>query len=354
MPLGVCALKAYLKKNGVINTSVLDLNIKSFLNAEHKYLWEDEKLKYWLYEDLFYKKILPILDIDNMLRQIFAKNPDVIGFTVNAASIHSALYLIREIKKHTKVRVVAGGALCHENNAKIFLNSGVDAVVIGEGEETLLELVNDFTLHKGVYMLDDGKPVYGGKRDLLDIETLPFPDFDDIIDDYCNIGSHVWVSTSFVRGCPNKCAFCEESPFWNRVRQRSPEKIVEELTFLKERYNTNYFYKSDSILAANPKTLERVCDYIIDNNLQLHWFSQARLDKWLTKDLLVKMSKAGCTDLSFGAESGSQKVLDFMHKNTNVSEMVRIIKEARQAGINVNITLMVGAPKENLIDFLKP
>ncbi len=353
IPLGICALKAYLNKYAKNNVSVLDLNIKSFLQSEHKSWWEDKNLKYWLYDDLFYKKILPELDINGLLNQILTKKPDIIGFSVNAASVHSALFLIREIKKQTKVKVVAGGALCHENNAEMFLKSGVDAAVVGEGEETFLELASDFKLHKGVYMLDKGKLVYGGRRGLVDIETLPYPDFDDIIDDYRKIGSKVWLSTSFVRGCPNRCAFCEESPFWKKVRQRSPENIVKELIFLKNRYKSNYFYKSDSILAANAETLEKICDYIIDNNLKIYWFSQARLDKWLTKDLLVKMKRAGCTDLSFGAESGSQKVLDFMHKNTRVNEMERIIKEAKQAGINVNITLMVGAPKETFIDFLK-
>lgn len=352
MPLGVCSLKAYLKQNSQI-ASVVDLNIKTFLNSEKKYLWEDSSLKYWLYKDLFYHKVLPAININKSVDQILQYKADIIGFSVNAASIHSSMILVSAIKKQSDAKIIFGGALCHHDNAEMFLRNGVDAVVIGEGEETLLDLVSDFKLCKATYMIENNKLVYGGTRALIDVNTLPYPDFEDIIDDYRNFSSGVWLSTSFVRGCNNRCAFCEESPFWQKARQKSPQKIIEELSHLTKTYNTKFFHKGDSILATSGKIMNEICELIIKRNLELQWFSQARLEKWLTKDLLLKMKQAGCSDLSFGAESGSQKVLDWMNKNANVTESIRIIKDAHNAGINVNITLMVGAPKENLIDFFK-
>lgn len=352
MPLGICTLKAYLNEKGE-NASVIDLNIISFINSEEKYLWEDSSLKYWLSKDLFNTTVLPIIKINRLVEQILNAKANIIGFSVNAASIHITTILVNEIKKQSDAKIIFGGALCHKNNAEMFLKNGVDAVVIGEGEETLLELVNDFKLCPGVYMIEKNKVVYGGKRELLDVNTLPYPDFDDIIKDYRKISQEVWLSTSFARGCNNKCAFCEESPFWGNVRQKSPKKIVDELSFLSNKYNTKYYHKVDSMLSISGRTMEDICTLIIEQKLELYWFSQARLEKWLTKDLLVKMKLAGCADLSFGAESGSQKVLNWMNKNTNVKESIRIIKDTHDAGINVNMIIMVGAPKENLLDFIK-
>lgn len=352
MPLGVCSLKAYLTQNSQ-SASVIDLNIKSFFDSEKKYLWEDSSLKYWLYKDLFNAIVLPAIHINSLVEQILKSEADIIGFSVNAASIHSAMILVSAIKKQTDVKIIFGGALCHRDNAEYFLRNGVDAVVIGEGEETLLDLVNDFKLCKGVCMIENDELVHGGTRELIDVNTLPYPDFGDIIDDYRKLSSRVYLSTSFVRGCNNKCAFCEESPFWKTARQKSPQNIVAELSHLTKTYNKDFFHKGDSILATSGKIMDEICELIIKKNLKLQWFSQARLEKWLTKELLLKMKKAGCSDLSFGAESGSQKVLDFMNKNVNVKESIRIIKEAHDVGINVNITLMVGAPTENIFDFLK-
>jgi len=352
MPLGICSLKAYLLDKGQ-SASVIDLNIKSFLSTEKKFLWEDEYLKHWLYEDLFHTTILPILQIQNQVEQILQTGANIVGFSVNAAAIHSSMILVHEIKKQSDVKIVFGGALCHHDNAEMFLRNGVDAIVIGEGEDTLLDLVNNFSLCRGVYILENNQAVFGGKRELLDVNSLPYPDFDDIIEDYRKFSPKVWLSISFVRGCNNICAFCEESPFWVKARQKKPQIIADEIHFLSKKYNTKYFQKGDSILAVSGKVMHEICDLILQQKIDLQWFSQARLESWLTKDLLVKMKQAGCSDLSFGAESGSQKVLDLMHKNTNVAESMRIIKDAHNTGIRVNATFMVGAPNENIFDFFK-
>lgn len=352
-PLGICALKSFLINNGY-KATVWDLNIKTYLDCEHKELWLDNKDRLqWEEEKSFYNKVLPKLNLNRYIDDILSRDDDIIGFSISYFSIFVSLYMAEKIKEHSQKKIIFGGAGCYEKDVERYLSLGIDAIIMGEGEETLLELVRDFKLCKGVYMLQNNQVVYGGARKLLDIDSLPYPDFDDIIDDYRKFSSELRLSSSFLRGCTNRCAFCDESPYWQRVRQRSPENIIKELSFLKSRYNITGFDKGDSTLVDSPVTLNKICDLIINSKLNLKWYSQVRPEKWLTYDLLQKMQKSGFIACCYGVESGSQKVIDGMNKKLNIKEIERVIRDTKKAGISVGITLMVDSPKESLFDFFK-
>ncbi len=353
MPLGVCSLKSYLVKNGQ-DATVLDLNMKTYIDSENKELWADDCKTVWSSADGFKETILPKLDITKMLEHILSRNADIIGFSINNSTEYISVILTKEIKKKSKKTIIFGGPGCYDINAEKFLRAGVDAIAIGEGEGTLLEFVQERKLCKGIYMLHDDKVVYGGSRKPLDIDTLPFPDYDDIVDDYLKFSPEMGaVSASFVRGCTNRCSFCNESPFWGKVRQRSPENIVNELKYLKQRYHMQFFNKADSTLAISADSLNKICDLIIESNLNVKWHSQARPEKWLTPELLRKVYQAGCVHVHYGVESGSQKILDLMKKNLNVKVMKQVIKDTDEAGIKASLFIIVDSPKETLIDFIK-
>jgi radical SAM superfamily enzyme YgiQ (UPF0313 family) len=352
MPLGICALKSYLVKNGQ-EATIIDLNLKTYFDSENKKLWDWKYTLDWFYEESFYKKILPQLDINKMLGHILSEDADIIGFSTNLSSIYSSLILTKKIKEHSQKKVVFGGIGCHEDIVEGLLRAGVDAIVMGEGEEAFLELVRDFKLCQGVYMLQDDKVVYGGSRKLLNVDTLPFADFDDIIDDYRKFDPDVQVSFSFLRGCTNRCVYCSESAFWQKARQRSEENIINELKHIKSKYNANGFFKADSILTISAESLYKICDLMIENNLNMKWGSQARAEKWLSPELLQKMVQAGFTYVSFGVETGSQKMLDKMKKNYNIKEVQLVIKNTNNAGIDVFVNLMVDSPGETWVDFIK-
>lgn len=352
MPLGVCYLKTFLIQNGQAAT-VLDLNIKMYLDSDHKEIWDEEIRWKWESTDTFHNTVLPDLDIDKWLNYILSQDADIVGFSISYSSLYISLLFAEQIKKNSNKKVVFGGAGCYEDKIEEYLRAGIDAVIVGEGEQTLLEFVKDFKLCKGVYMLQNDKVVYGGTRPLLDIDSLPIPNFVDIIDDYRKMTPNPWISSSFLRGCTNRCAFCDESPFWQRIRQRSPENIVGELAFQQSRYNAAGFNKGDSILADSPETLNKICDLMIQSNLNLQWYSQARPVKWLSFELLQKLYQAGLRGVCFGVESGSQKVLDRMNKKLDIKEIERVIQDTKKAGIMPAMTLMVDSPKENLIDFVR-
>ncbi len=352
MPLGVCSLKAWLTKHG-FESEILDLNVKLYLESEKKYLWDANYQNLWIGEDSFNNNILKNINLSKWIDKIVNSDADILGFSVSYQSVQISLYLVKQIKLRTGKKIIFGGPECHKYNVESFISKGVDVVVEGEGEQSLLELMQNFRLCPGVYMPQNDKIVYGGNRDLIDINTLAFPDFDDIIDDYKKLSHPLWLTVSFIRGCPNRCAFCEESVMWKKSRQRSPEIIVEELLYLKERYHPEGFHKGDSVLADSAITTNRICDLLIEKQVGLLWYSQARPEKWMSLDLLKKLKKAGCMSLSYGVETGSQKMLDKMRKNLQIENIKIVIKNSLKAEMMTHVNIMVDSPQETWIDFLK-
>lgn len=366
IPLGLPSLSAYLKQEGH-DVSILDLNIKMYLGAaeEAKELWHRKNLDFWGSEQLFLNKVLPRLEKieEKWVNTILQSNPGIIGFYISYISKWMALSLAKRLKEKNKdIVVIFGGPDCFRENAESFLETGdVDAVVIGEGEITLSQLVDSYEKTgrlqpcPGVVLRDNGKIVYGGKREAIkDLDALPYPDFSGFIDDYKALfGDEACLSISWVRGCTHRCAFCYESQFWGQPRARSPESICREFIFQKEKYKVNVFFKGDSILAISEKQLLETCDFLIEKKADVYWSSQSRLENYLTPESLEKLHRAGCCSLGYGLESGSQAVVDRLNKGFQVKAAQGILINTKQAGIRPNISIMVGSPGETITDFLK-
>ncbi|MGD0337129.1 MAG: radical SAM protein [Candidatus Omnitrophota bacterium] len=366
MPLGLSCLSAYLKKEGH-EVSILDLNIKMYFDAKEKdkKLWHRKNWNFWNNGTLFFNKILPRLQdiqekwVDTLLESGFG----IIGFYISCTSQWMALSLAKRLKEKNKdIAVIFGGPDCSRENAERFLKTAdVDAVVMGEGEITLSQIVSSFEKTgqikpcPGALFRENGEIVYGGQRELIEnLDTLPYPDFSDFIDDYKILfKDSIQLSISWVRGCTHRCTFCYESRFWGSPRPRSPESICREFISQKQKYNVSAFYKGDSILAFSEELLFKTCDLLIENGGDIFWGSQARLENYLTPESLQKLYKAGCRYLWYGLESGSQSVLDKMNKGLQVRQAQDIIINTKKAGISTCLFIIVGSPGETIIDFIK-
>ena len=353
LPLGLAYLSAYLKSKGH-ECKILDINMKMFhfLGKREQDLWHIKNRPLWETREAFEKKVLPRIrySIDKWVNYILFYKPDIVGFYLSYSTEFMSIILAKKLKEKG-IKIIFGGPGCFHENAKRF-SEIADAIVIGEGEITLEELLsNGLQVCKGAYV----NGVWGGEREQIpDLDSLPYPDFDDLIGDYKAIlGNNTWISTSWVRGCPAKCHFCYDRMYWRGARMRSAESIVGEIEHQQAKYKVFKFNKSDSTLTTSPQQLNEVCDLIISQGLKIDWYSQARPDTYLTKELLNKLHEAGCTGLMFGVESGSQKVVDSMNKHFIVKEAERILKDAKEVGIAPAMTLMVHAPKETWWDFLK-
>jgi anaerobic magnesium-protoporphyrin IX monomethyl ester cyclase len=221
----------------------------------------------------------------------------------------------------------------------LYLRNGADAVMIGEGEITLKQLIAvmsseqpvDYSSITGIAYLSEGKIMVTGKRAVLnDLDVLPSPAWDLVnMEAYRKrwIHKHGYFSLNTVttRGCPYKCNWCAKPVYGNRYNSHSPSRIVNELAVLMGKYHPDHIWFCDDIFGLKPEWVNEFADLVTERGLKFQFKIQSRADL-LSKEGTVKaLSRAGCETVWLGAESGSQKILDAMDKGIKVEE----IKEAR-------------------------
>jgi len=259
--------------------------------------------------------------------------------------------------------VVFGGPDCCRElrGQEIIKEDAVDIVVVGEGDETLLELVElverdggvDFC--PGTLLKKDGRVIDCGDRPVIkDLNLTPFPDYSDFRKDI-SLGHYRQPERLEIfdsRGCITRCHFCSEWQFWKTYRSMSGERMFEEIAYQVKIFpGVDYFYFIGSLLNGNVKALSKFCDLIIHNDLKIRWAGQAIFRPEMTRELLEKMKKAGCEWLGYGLESGSQKVVNSMNKHFSITNAEEVLRNSHQAGINIQVNFMFGIPTETEEDF---
>jgi radical SAM superfamily enzyme YgiQ (UPF0313 family) len=185
-------------------------------------------------------------------------------------------------------------------------------------------------------------------RPLEDYDTLPLPAFDllESLDPYFVTAPsgqpYTIIYTS--KGCPFKCSFCTVAG--TKWRPKSAEKTIEELRYLKKRYGLRTASFFDETFTLDKKRVVRICDALIEEGLDIHWYCNTRAHL-VDADLLRKMYKAGCRGISYGIESGSQSILDHADKCVTVEQARNAIKWAREARIKTFASFILGLPGEN-------
>lgn len=243
----------------------------------------------------------------------------------------------------------------------------VDCVVTREGELAFIDLLeriktgDSFHSVKGIAYRrpTDGEIVVNPPREFIaDLDELPLPAYDLFpMDEYITtpniVRRYPTVATQVTRGCPFHCAFCEYNlALGKKYRHRSPEKIIEELVYLKERYKTRGIVFRDSTFTVDIPFLRSLCEQMIKNKLNLVWMCYSRTDviaKYGT-ELLPLMRKAGCWQIGYGCESGNQKSLDLIHKEITVENNVDAVQATIKEGIMCSTTWILALPGETQDD----
>ena len=268
---------------------------------------------------------------------------DIIGFSLDYQNIVETTITSLFLKiNNPDLKIIWGGPSVTQSvdGFKLFILKGVcDGLVIGEGEETLLDIANgnSFDKIKGLVSLDSDQIIIYEKRALLDLDGLPTPDYTDLpLDTYFQIAS-VYRS----RGCTNRCQFCAE---WNlfgpSFRVRSVKNVVNDIETIIENHNPKYIAFGESLVNDNLEYFEKLCDAIIERKFNIHFGAHFRAN--ITPELARKAYKAGFNDAWVGFEAFSDKDLKEMNKGTNVNQNMTTIKILTQAGINVLAMLVVG------------
>lgn len=285
--------------------------------------------------------------------------PSVVGVHTKSLTLRRAVEVARLARAHGAWSVAGGPDAA--TNPGMYLEAGFDSVVLGEGELTLVDLVERVAGAEsvvgmpGVAVRDSAKVVRGPARPFLkELDELPLPAW-DLIDMEGYLARwerksgerRAAVLTS--RGCPFDCSWCSKPTFGRTFRQQSPERVVRELAALRSVYGVSYVRFCDDVFGVDRRWLERLLDRMDAADLGLRFECLARVDL-LRPELLGRMRAAGLARVYVGVESGSQKMLDLMNRGTRLAQVERVAKSLRTEGIRQFWFLMLGYPGETLAD----
>ncbi len=248
---------------------------------------------------------------------------------------------------------VLGGHLAAPEPAFFLSKTSADAVVIGEGEITIINLLEALehkkSLHSvnGIAFLENGQCIQTPRQALIeDIDTIPLPAWDLFpIDHYAllrlpNIkNSERCMPVLSGRGCTFKCNFCYRMD--QGFRGRSAASIVEEIKMLKKDYAISYIAFSDELLMSSAQRTIELCQSFIKNNLDIRWDCNGRLN-YAKPDVLKLMQEAGCVFINYGIESMDEQALRTMNKTLTVKQIISGIENTLAAGISPGYNIIFG------------
>ncbi len=324
-PLGLLYISSYLKQFGY-NVTVLDLNFK--------------KLDYEL-----------------------IKKAKIIGISMLSYLRQESYNLIRKFKQiNKKAKIIVGGIHATCLPELLINNFPIDAVVIGEGELTMKDLADYWLKGKGELKKIKGIAtkefgIHEPRELIKNLDELPMPDYSQ-----ANIGQYLCImaknrpqliingikisEAKFAniitsRGCKGRCTFCSNFIHWKyKVRFRSAKNILEEMKYLYSK-GVRMFNFNDDSFGQNKGIVIELCKGIIDSGMKIAFYTAMRLDD-VDEELLSWMNKAGCFVISYGIESGSDKILKNMNKMVTKDQIRRAVNLTKKSGIKAYALLMVG------------
>jgi radical SAM superfamily enzyme YgiQ (UPF0313 family) len=235
------------------------------------------------------------------------------------------------------------------DHVREYLQAGFAAVVIGEVEETFLELASGACPDSvaGVATWSGCSVRFQRPRELReDLDALPLPAWDLVdIDRYRNawISAHGYFSLNVVssRGCPYRCNWCAKPIYGNTYHARSPRTVAGELQHLKRTYRPDHIWFADDIFALSPRWTAQFADAVEDKGTQIPFKMQSRCDL-MSRPTVKALRRAGCREVWMGAESGSQRILDAMDKGIKVHHIHDACENLRNNGIRACLFLQFG------------
>ncbi len=329
-PLGTLYAAAVMRENGY-NVSLFDTMFVNNPNTVVKEL-EDRKPDFFvLYDDGF-----------NYLTKMCLTNMREAAFT-----------MIKLAKERGCVVIISSSD--STDHYKKYLEQGADFIIIGEAEQTLLQLVNaiskkntDFSAIEGLAYQEQGQVVKTKPRSVMkDLDALPLPAW-DIIDMkpyremWLYSSGYFSINMATTRGCPFKCNWCAKPIYGNRYNSRSPEKVIAEIKLLKAAFKFDHIWFCDDIFGLKPGWVKRFADLVQQEELSFKFKIQARADLLLEENNIQDLSRAGCDDVWMGAESGSQKILDAMDKGTNIEQIAEATRLLKKYNIKPSFFIQFG------------
>lgn len=328
-PLGLLYLSAYLKREG-LSVEVFDTTFSSR---------------------------------EAMEERLAATPGGVLGIYTNLMTRGNVVWLMGRAREHGWT-VICGGPES-ANYPTEYLQHGAHVVIVGEGEQSLHEVLEALPvkgvtgLHEipGVVFRDDGGRIVTNeaRAQLRDLDSLPWPDREAI-----DIGRYVdiWrehhgsgsVNLITARGCPYKCNWCSHATYGHTHRRRSPADCADEVAYIMERFQPDQVWYADDVFTISHKWLFDYAAELKKRNLRVPFETISRADRMRKEEVMATLAEMGCYRIWIGSESGSQKVLDEMQRGVTTDEVRWATKTAQKYGMEVGMFLMWGYEGETLDD----
>jgi len=324
-PMGILMLAAVLEKHG-FDVHILDAN------ASRNKLTQEQ-----------------------IIQHVQEMKPAVIGMTLVTPLIREAYRLAQALKKQGHI-LLAGGphaTLVPEEP----LAHGFDAVVKGEGEPIIVDavkaLVGEIPKENVIGWLykdaDNQVKDTGAKVMVQNIDDLPYPARHLVKPENYGPSSNpnLYGDLFSSRGCPARCAFCSGHLFGKNFRFRSAQSILDEISYIRDKYKTTYFHFMDDAMSVDRVRIEEMCEGIIRNEMDITWSMMTRVDK-IDRKLLELAARAGCVQIDYGIESGHPETLKRIHKPHTVEMAKNAVIMTLEAGIKPYVFFILGFPWEDV------
>ena len=269
----------------------------------------------------------------------------------------AAFNMIQMAKAHGCTVILCGADAT--DHYDLYLAKGAEYVLVGEGEETLIDLLNLLVMGKEVKdirgLATSRSSLVTRRPDISSLDALPFPAWDLVdVDRYRALWltRHRYFSMNMVttRGCPFHCNWCAKPIWGQRYHSRSPENVAAEMKWLKETYHPDHIWFADDILGLKPGWLPRFADAVQAQRSLIPFKCLSRADLLTRAGEVEALARAGAQTVWMGAESGSQKILDAMDKGTHLEQIHEAARRLKHAGIRVGFFLQFGYPGETRED----
>ena len=283
--------------------------------------------------------------------------PEVVGIYTMTWTFRQSCSLVRKVRERLPdTKIIAGGPNVASFPKLSVKYGGFDYAVVGEGEETVVELIEaiergkEIRLVKGIVFKDQGTVVQTESRPYIeDINNIPFPArhlvvMDRFRDVFTREQRFATMMSS--RGCPFNCTYCDrKNRMGRRWRPRDPSNIVEEITEVVKRFKIREFMFFDDEFVIDKGRTHELCEQLMQKGLDIIWECRARVDM-VDKRLLDAMKKAGCYRIRFGFESGDNRILNILRKGITIEQSIETTRWAQEAGIEIFGYFMMGSPEE--------
>lgn len=320
------------------------------------------KVREGAFEPKIIESDLQNLSNEEVAEIILKYNPKFVGFTLFTVGVLNSVEIAKMVRaKNPAIHIIVGGP--HISSMGVETLKKFDAFDVGvvfEGEliiNDLLHALEDKTpladVDGIVYRDENGEvKLTHAPEQIKELDKLPMPAWDLLpnfpdaylpaIFDYPRAPVATYSAS---RGCPFKCEFCDTSTFGAKVRYNSPQYVYSTMKYLSDTYGIKHLQFVDDLFVANRKIVSELCDLLVANPIDMTWSCTARVDT-VKPEVLAKMKAAGCWEISYGIESGSDMMLKAMKKSIKSKQSEDAIQWTNDAGINVKGLFMLGYPGE--------